>query len=66
MMKDGVLYTKEWKDVDDVNDYRIISTKTSKKIPMENRNIQMLDWVPAEDDNDGDTGWDDGETGGEV
>jgi hypothetical protein len=59
MMKGDVLFEKQWTDVEDIKEYRIISKKTDKIITTEGKIIQVLDWSPVEDEKT-DTADDDG------
>jgi len=52
-LENGVLYQKEWIEVDDPTEYRLISTNTGKCINMESKLIQKLDWVEVDDNESG-------------
>lgn len=47
-LSNGILYHKIWMDVDDMNDYRIVSQKTEKIITNEFKTLQQLKWSPAD------------------
>ena len=52
MMKGGILYHKVWKDVENPDDYQIMSTKTGKLITKEHKVIQILSWEPVESEDE--------------
>lgn len=49
MQRGSTLYHKVWKDVENPEEYRIMSTKTGKSINTENKLIQTLTWSPMHD-----------------